>query len=374
MNFIVSSSALLKRLTAIGGVIIANPIVPILANFLFEIHNGKLTVYSSDMQTTMITDLPVEAKGKFKIAIPAKMLTDTLKSLPELPLTFTIKDKNRIAISCDTGEYELAGEDAINFPIAPIVEIANHIQIKSRILLRAITSTIYSLSKEDSKPALQGLCINMSDSSVDFCATDGRRLSSYKITDIKCSYADKIIIPAKALNLLKSSLPDNDTIVKLEFNSSNAFFTYDNIKMICRLIDERFPDYENAIPTNNPNKLTINRTDFLNSLKRISIYANKTTRQVRLKIIDNTIEISAEDLDFESKCSEKISAEYEGSDIEIGLISPSLIDALNVLMSESICVTMSKPYSAVLLFPAEKKDENEDILMISMPVMLNVPA
>ena len=371
MKFVVSSNTLLKQLTALNGVITANPVVPILENFLFEINNGTLTVYASDLQTSMITELNVEAKQKGSIAVPAKILLDTLRNLPEQPVTFTIDEETySIEISSDNGRYKLSGENATDFPKVPAVKNGQSVDIVSSVLSRAIASTIFAASNDELKPAMTGVFMNISDSNTTFVATDGHRLIRYRRVDVASDSANTLIIPRKALNLLKSSLPDNETIVKLEFNSSNAFFTYDNIKMICRLIDERFPDYENAIPTNNPNKLTINRTDFLNSLKRISIYANKTTHQVRLKIIGSELQISAEDPDFENKCSEIVSAEYEGEDIEIGLIAPSLIDALNALKSESVDITMSKPHTAVLLFPTEKKDENEDILMITMPIML----
>lgn len=369
MNFIVSSNALLKRLTAIGSVIVSNPVVPILENFLFELNNDTLTIFATDTQTTMIAELPIEAKCKGKIAIPAKMLVDTLKSLPEQPVTFNIDKKtNRITIGCKSGEYELAGESGEFFPLPPKSEKPHSVEIESCILLRALTTTIISINKNDTWPAQQGICVSMTDSKLEFAATNNFTMSIFKLKEMVCDYAEKIIIPSKSIHILKSSLPDNDTIVKLEFNSSNAFFTYDNIKMICRLIDERFPDYENAIPTNNPNKLTISRTDFLNSLKRISIYANKTTHLIRIKVDSNSIvKLSAEDLDFESKASESISCEYEGSDLEIGFGCQQLIEILRTLEGENVDISFSLPHTPALITP---KDGLDSILMAIGPIMI----
>jgi DNA polymerase-3 subunit beta len=371
MKFVVSSTALLKQLTALNGVITTNPVVPILENFLFEVSSGKLTVYASDLQTSMITEIAVEAKQKGSIAVPAKILLETLKNLPEQPVTFTIdEDTYSIEISSDNGRYKLSGENATDFPRVSAVKNGYSVDIPSDILGRAISSTIFAASNDELKPAMTGVYINISDTNTTFVATDGHRLIRYRRVDIASEGSNTIIIPKKALTLLKGSLPGEKANVKLEFNASNAFFSFDNVKMICRLIDERFPDYENAIPANNPNKLTISRTDFLNSLKRISIYANKTTHQVRLKIAGSEMQISAEDLDFSNEANERLSCEYEGEDMEIGFNAKFLIEMLNNMDAESVDINLSAPNRAGLLLP-HKKDKNEDILMLVMPVMLS---
>ncbi|MBO9701222.1 MAG: DNA polymerase III subunit beta [Sporocytophaga sp.] len=371
MKFVVSSTALLKQLTAINGVITTNPVVPILENFLFEVSVGKLTVYASDLQTSMITEIVVESKEKGNIAVPAKILLDTLKNLPEQPVTFTIDEETySIEISSDNGRYKLSGENATDFPRVPAVKNGYAVDVPSDILTRAIASTIFAASNDELKPQMTGVFINISDANTTFVATDGHRLIRYRRSDIASESQNTLLIPKKALNLLKASLPTDNTLVKMEFNASNAFFSFANIKMICRLIDERFPDYENAIPANNPNKLTINRQDLLNSLKRISIYANKTTHQVRLKIAGSELQISAEDLDFSNEANERLSCEYEGDDMEIGFNAKFLIEMLNNLDCEAIDINLSAPNRAGILNPA-KKDKNEDVLMLVMPVMLN---
>jgi DNA polymerase-3 subunit beta len=371
MKFVVSSSMLLKQLTAINGVITTNPVVPILENFLFEIADGKLVVYASDLQTSMITEINVEAKAKGSIAVPAKILLDTLKNLPEQPVTFTIDSETySIEISSDNGRYKLSGENATDFPKVPAVKNGYSVDVSSDVLNRAIISTIFAASNDELKPAMTGVFLSLTEQNATFVATDGHRLIRYRRSDISAEVNNTLIVPKKALNLLKASLPSDNTNVKVDFNASNAFFSFNNIKMICRLIDERFPDYENAIPVNNPNVMTIGRTDMLNSLKRISIYANKTTHQVRLKIAGSELQISAEDLDFSNEANERLSCEYAGQDIEIGFNAKFLIEMLSNLDSDSVEMHFSAPNRAGIIKPADK-DENEDVLMLVMPVMLN---
>jgi len=371
MKFIVSSSSLLKQISTISGVIATNPVVPILENFLFEISNGKLTITASDLQTSMITELEIEAKEDGSIAVPARILLETLKNLPEQPVTFSIdQDTYSIELSSDNGRYKLAGENATDFPKVPTVSDGYEIDMPSQVLARAINNSIIATSNDELRPAMTGVYLNIDNSNTTFVATDGHRLIRYRRVDIVSDVNNAIIIPRKALNLLKSTLPAEDTTVNVEFNVSNAFFKFDGIKMICRLIDERFPDYENVIPTDNKNKMTIDRLEFLSSLKRIAIYANKTTHQVKLKITGSELMISAEDLDFSNEANERLSCDHDGEDIEIGFNARFLIEMLANLESKEISLELSAPNRAGLIFPLEK-DSDEDILMLIMPVMLN---
>ncbi len=371
MNFVVSSTALLKQLTALNGVITSNPVVPILENFLFEIGTGRLTVYASDLQTSMITEISVESRENGSICVPAKILLDTLKNLPEQPVTFKIEEETySIEISSDNGRYKLSGENATDFPRVPAVKNGYSVDVPTDVLARAIATTIFATSTDELKPQMTGVHVSLTDTNATFAATDGHRLVRYRRVDIASEVGNTLLIPRKALNLLKSTLPSESTLVKVEFNASNAFFSFNNFRMICRLIDERFPDYENAIPLNNPNKLTINRQELFNSLRRISIYANKTTHQVRLRIAGSELQISAEDLDFSNEANERLACEYDGEDIEIGFNAKFLIEMLSNLDCESVNLNMSAPNKAGLITPV-KSDKNEDVLMLVMPVMLN---
>ncbi|MFM8850117.1 MAG: DNA polymerase III subunit beta [Cytophagales bacterium] len=371
MKFIFNSSYLLKQLSNINGVITTNPVVPILENFLFEIDKSNLKVTASDLQTSMITEITVESKEKGSIAVPARILLDTLKNLPDQPVTFSIDTTSyAIEISSDNGRYKLAGENATDFPKVPSVSNDFSASISSEVLAKAVNNTIFATSSDELRPAMTGVYVNLGEKNTTFVATDGHRLVRYRRTDIKSDNGNSIIIPRKALNLLKTTLPTENTDVTIDFNMSNAFFNFGNIRMICRLIDERFPDYENVIPSSNPIKMTINRTDLLGSLKRISIYANKTTHQVRLKITGSELQVSAEDLDFSNEANERLSCEHEGEDIEIGFNARFLIEMLSNLDADQIKLNMSASNKAGVINPAEK-DKGEDILMLVMPVMLN---
>jgi DNA polymerase-3 subunit beta len=371
MKFIVSSSFLLKQLSSINGVITTNPVVPILENFLFEINDGTLTVTASDLQTSMITELAVESKENGSMAVPAKILLETLKNLPEQPVTITIdKDTYSIEISSDNGHYKLSGENATDFPKVPAITDAYSVNMSSGVLAEAISNTIFATSNDELRPSMTGVYLKLNETSTTFVATDGHRLSRYRRVDIASEMEHAMIIPRKALTLLKATIPNENTNVSLEFNGANAFFSFNNFKMICRLIDERYPDYENVIPTENENEMTIDRMEFISSLKRIAIYANKSTYQVRLKIAGSELMISAEDLDFSNEANERLSCEHGGDDIEIGFNARFLIEMLSNIHTSKVMMKLQASNKAGLIVPSDK-DENEDLLMLIMPVMLN---
>ena len=371
MKFIVSSSSLLKELSKINGVITTNPVVPILENFLFEISEGKLTVTASDLQTSMIIEMEVGVKEEGSIAVPARILLDTLRNLPDQPVGFTVDEETyTIEISSDNGRYKLAGENASDFPKVPAITNSTAVDMSTEILRSAINNTIFATSNDELRPAMTGIYLNFNDTNTTIVATDGHRLVRYRRVDVATDEENIIIIPRKALNLLKTTLPDENSNVVIEFNNSHAYFKFGNIRMICRLIDERYPDYENVIPLDNENTITIERVEFLSSLKRIAIYANKTTNQVRLKFTGSELQISAEDIDFNSEANERLSCQHDGPDIEIGFNAKFLIEILNTLDTKQIDIKLSEPNRAGLFFPADQ-EENEDLLMLAMPVMLS---
>lgn len=371
MRFIVSTSVLLKQLQAVNGALSSSTVLPILENFLFEIKDNTLTISATDLQTSMVTFLTIESKEEGRIAVPAKILLETLKTLPDQPVSFTVdKETSAIEISAGDGKYKLSGENAEDFPKIPLVENASTVEIASSVLSESINKTIFAVSNDELRPAMTGVFCQLSPEGTIFVATDAHKLVRYRRTDVRSESASTMILPKKALNLLKSSLPIEDVTVSLEYNATSAFFKFGNISLICRLIDERYPDYEAVIPQVNPNKLTIDRALFLNSLRRVVIYANKTTHQVRLKIAGSELHISSEDLDFSNEAHERLSCQFEGEDMEIGFNARFLIEMLNNLDSEEVMLEMSTSNRAGLLTPAVS-DENEDVLMLVMPVMLN---
>jgi DNA polymerase-3 subunit beta len=371
MKFVVSSSELVKNLSNISGVIVPNPLVPILENFLFELDATNLVVTASDMQTVMVADFLVDSSDIVSVAIPAKLLMDTLKSLPEQPISVNINsDTFGVEIITSNGRFKIAGENPLDFPKPPQVNKNFHIELDSHILASAINNTLFATSSDDLRPAMTGVYIDIQEENTTFVATDGHRLIRYRREDIKSTTRTTMILPRKALNLIKISLPSNSVTVITEFSNSNAFFSFGNIKLICRLIDERYPDYENVIPKANPHSMTIERSKFLSSLKRIAIFSNKTTHQIRLKITADELTISAEDLDYSNEAVEKIACEYIGENMEIGFNAKFLAEMLSNISSVTITMELSLPNRAGLIIPSDK-EENEDILMLVMPVMLN---
>jgi len=371
MRFIVSTSTLLKQLQAVNGASSSSTVLPILENFLFEIKDNALTISATDLQTSMITSLQVESKEDGKVAVPAKILIETLKTLPDQPIAFSVDTQTyAIEISAGDGKYKLSGENAEDFPKIPVVENPSTVQIPASILAEAINKTIFAVSNDELRPAMTGVLCQLTPQNTTFVSTDAHKLVRYRRSDVHSDNVTSMILPKKALTLLKSSLPNEDIDVAVEYNNTSAFFRFGNIHLICRLIDERYPDYEAVIPQVNPNKLTIDRLLLLNSLRRVVIFANKTTHQVRLKITGSELNISSEDLDFANEAHERLSCQYEGEDTEIGFNAKFLIEMLSNLECEEVVLEMSTPNRAGLLLPAISEEE-EDILMLVMPVMLN---
>lgn len=374
MRFIVSTSVLLKQLQSVNGASSSSTVLPILENFLFEIKDNILTISATDLQTSMVTFMQVESKEEGRIAVPAKILLDTLKTLPDQPIAFTVDPSTfAIEISAGDGKYKLSGENADDFPKIPVVDNASSVSISASVLAESINKTIFAVSNDELRPAMTGVYCHLTPQNTTFVGTDAHKLVRYRRTDIRSEVETSMILPKKALSLLKASLPSEDVDVSIEYNSTSAFFKFGNIHLICRLIDERYPDYEAVIPTVNPNKLSIDRLLLLNSLRRVVIYANKTTHQVRLRIVGSELNISSEDLDFSNEAHERLSCQFEGDDMEIGFNAKFLIEMLNNLDCEEVQLEMSTSNRAGLLTPISS-DENEDVLMLVMPVMLNTQA
>lgn len=371
MKFIVSSGSLLKQLQLIGGVVSTNTVLPILEDFLFDINDGKLTAFSTDLETSMSTSLDVEAKEDGKIAVPAKLLTEVLKTLPEQPLTFSVnKQTLAIEITSAKGKYRLTGENGDDFPRIPVQEETKEIKLQSSVIANAISKSLFAVGTDDMRPAMTGVNFELSADGITFVATDAHRLVRYKRVDAKSTKPASFIVPKKALQLLGNAMPAEETQVKISYNNSNAFFTFGNVKLICRLIDARFPDYHAVIPAENPNKLIINCNDLLSSLRRLLVLSNKTTHQATLKMTGNELQLNTRDLDFSNEGNETLSCEYQGEDTEIAFNAKFLIDMLTSMNEEQVQFNFSTPSRACLILPVEQK-ANEDLLMLVMPIMIN---
>ncbi|MBW2937401.1 DNA polymerase III subunit beta [Aureisphaera sp. CAU 1614] len=371
MKFIVSSSYLLKQLQVLGGIINNNNTLPILDNFLFELDKNSLKVSASDLETTITSKLNVESNEKGAVCIPARLLLDTLKTFPEQPLTFTVEDNHTVEISSSSGKYALAYADGEDFPNAIELKEPSATKIQGDILATAISKTIFAAGNDDLRPVMSGVFFQFSTEELTFVATDAHKLVKYTRSDVKASETAEFIMPKKPLNLLKGILAGSEEDITIEYNESNAKFTFENTEMVCRLIDGKYPNYEAVIPKENPNKLTIDRNQFLNSVRRVSIFSNKTTHQIRLKIAGAELNVSAEDIDYSNKADERLTCAYQGDDIQIGFNSRFLTEMLNNLTSDEVSLEMSLPNRAGILTPVDGLDEGEQVTMLVMPVMLN---
>ncbi|EAP86871.1 DNA polymerase III, beta chain [Croceibacter atlanticus HTCC2559] len=361
----------MKQLQVLGGVINTSNTLPILDNFLFELDNNSLKISASDLETTMVSTIDVESDSQGSIAVPARLLLDTLKTFPEQPLTFVKEDNNTIEISSNHGKYAVAYADGEEFPNAVALEDPSQTVLNGDVLATAISKTIFASGNDDLRPVMSGVFFQFAKDGLTFVATDAHKLVKYSRTDVSATNEAEFIMPKKPLTLLKGILAGSDSDVTVEYNESNARFTFDNVELICRLIDGKYPNYEAVIPKENPNKLTIDRSQFLNSVKRVSIFSNKTTHQVRLKIAGSELNISAEDIDYSNKAEERLTCAYQGDDMQIGFNSRFLSEMLNNLNANEVQLEMSLPNRAGILTPVDGLDEGELVTMLVMPVMLN---
>jgi DNA polymerase-3 subunit beta len=370
MKFIVSSSALLKQLQQISGVINANTVLPILEDFLFEIDKNKLTVVATDLETVMRVQMEVEAKDTGRVCIPAKILIDSLKNIPDQPLTFNIDKNYSVEITSDNGKYKVMGENPDNFPKEPAADDTSSFTVSAAALVTAINKTLFAVSSDDLRPAMTGVYFEMDKMGLQFVATDAHRLVRYKRKDVACPKNDSLIVPKKPLNLLKAALPVNEDELTVSYNSNHLFVKHGTTQMSCRLIDARFPDYKVVIPADNPYKLTVNKSDFQSALRRVSVFSNKSTNQVVLNISGSELQLAAQDVDFSFEGNERMKCSYDGEDLAIAFNAKFLIEMLNAAESDDVVVELSTPTKAGIIKPTEQ-DENEEMLMLVMPLMLN---
>ena len=379
MKFIVNSQQLYKQLQSLNGVLSNNNTMPIINCFHFHLEENQLTIKTTDLSTTLVARLEVET-GRMEqpeeVAVPAKMLNDIMKTFDDVPLTFNVDPANySIEIASGEGKYQLAGMDAETYPAMPQAEVTNSITIGSSALVSAINKTVFAASTDDMHQQMSGIYCEMTPDGITFVATDAHKLVRYRRTDVSSEESTNFILPKKPITVVKNILAarKEDCPVNIEYNSTNIFLTFDNFYIVCRLVDGRYPNYEAAIPKENPNKLILDRLSFLNTLRRVSIFASEATRQVRLSISADHLEISAEDLEFSNKAKENIPCHYEGDPMDIGFNAKFLTEMISNLDTEQVLLEMSHPSRAGIIFPyseEQNEDQHDDILMLVMPVML----
>jgi len=372
MVFEVSSSELLKKLQVASGAISSNPVIPILEDFLFDLSGNEITISATNLEVTIISSLPVKGKEDGKVAIPARILLDTLKALPDQPVKFKIdKDNNSIKIKSAYGEYKLTGDNAADFPETPAEDNVNEIELESQSFVKAINNTIFATSNDELRLAMTGVLMQLDFNKVIFVSTDAHKLVKYTIGGLTSDLTESIIIPKKGLTVFKNAVSSSDEeVAKISFNNKNIFFKSGDTLVISRLVDAKYPDYNAVIPVNNDKVLSVNRTDFQNSLKRIVIYSNKTTNQVVLNIAEDSLTVSAQDLDFSNEATEQISCDYKNDALTIGFNAKFLVEMLGIIETDEVKLELSAPNKAGILLPSEESDQ-EKLMMLVMPVMMS---
>jgi DNA polymerase III subunit beta len=375
MKFVVSSTDLLSHLSAISKVISSKSTMPILDNFLFQLTDADLTITASDLESTLITHMELDnTEGEGSIAVPARLLIDTLKEFPEQPLTFQINtDTFGIEIFSDNGKYSIVGQSGEDFPELPEIaeDESTSITVGPKNLLKGIEKTLFATADDELRPVMNGIFVELSPEHMGFVASDAHKLVRYRRSDAASEFESSFILPKKPASLLRNLLPKEEFDVKLEFNNKNAQFTLTNYKLICRLVEGNYPSYNSVIPKNNPNKMIIDRLTFYNTVKRVSVFSNQASNLIKLNINDNQLVVSAQDIDFSISAVERLSCEYDGEEIEIGFKSTFLLEILSNISASDVKMEMSDPSRAGLLLPAEKEEDAEDVLMLLMPMMIN---
>lgn len=375
MKFVVSSTELLGHLQGISKVISTKNTLPILDNFLFRLEGTSLEITASDLESTLITKMSLEnTDGDGSIAVPARILLDTLKEFPEQPLTFDIDlESMAVDISSEKGKFSIIGQNGVDFPVLPSIKEEKKVafNIDADILMSGINKTIFATADDELRPVMGGIFVEAGTDKITFVASDAHKLVRYQRSDAQSEQNASFILPKKPASLLKNILPREEGKVALEFDDKNAFFTLSEYKVICRLVEGNYPNYHSVIPSNNPRKVRVDRVELLNTLKRVSVFSNQASNLVKLALTGNQIMVSAQDIDFSISAYERLNCEYEGEEMEIGFKSVFLLEILTNIESPDVVLELADPTRAGLLLPSESSNEAEDVLMLLMPMMIN---
>lgn len=373
MRFDVSSTALLSRLQSVGKVIASKNTLPILDNFLFQLEGNKLIVTASDVETRLVTSVDVmNAEGTGLFCVSAKMLLEPLKELPEQPLTFDVNDANlEVFIHFQNGKYNFIGQKGDTYPHQkPLGEQAVEVVMDAQMLLNGISRSLFATADDELRPVMNGIYFDFHTDDLTFVASDGHKLVRLRNLSVKLDERASFILPKKPATLLKNLLAKEEGVVRLQFDDNNAYVHCANFEMVCRLIEGRYPNYNSVIPKENPFMVTIDRLSLLNALKRVSVFSNQSSSLIKLHLTDNLLTVSAQDIDFSTSAEERIPCSYGGDELSIGFKATYLIDILGNISSTDVILQLADPSRAGLIFPSEN-EEDEDFLMLLMPMMLN---
>ncbi len=373
MKFTVSSSELQRGLQSVSRVISNRSSLPILDNFLFVLSKNALEVTASDLEMTLKTTIKIEdVQEEGSIAVPAKLLTDSLKEFPDLPLEFsTDESEDIINISWASGAYKMPYFPANDYPQLPeLNDISISVSAPADTLLTGINNTIYATAEDELRPVMNGIFFDITPDSTTLVATDSHKLVCYTRTDIKSAEKCSFILPKKPAAILRTLLPKIEDEVKITFDTKNAYFEFEGNVLICRLQEGNYPAYRSVIPKNNPNKLTIERALLHNAVKRVAVCSNQSTLHIKLSLSHNKLVISASDTNFSMSAHETLNCSYEGDDMFIGFKASFLADILNNLPCEEVTIELSDPARAGLILPAGEKNPDEEICSLLMPIRI----
>lgn len=372
MKFIVSSTALFSHLQAVSRVVNSKNTLPILDCFLLELEDGKLSITASDTETTLVTSVEVnESDTNGRFAVVAKTLIEALKEIPEQPISFEMNPETLgINVTYQNGKYNLMAQNADEYPQSSgLGENAVQISIDAQRLLNSITRTLFATADDELRPVMNGLYFDITADDITMVASDGHKLVRCRTFSKQDIERAAFILPKKPANLLKSLLPKEQGSVAVEFDERNAVFTLANYRMVCRLIEGRYPNYNSVIPQNNPYKVIVDRQLLIGTLRRVSIFSSQSSSLIKLRLLENEIVVSAQDIDFSTSAEETQVCQYSDQPMSIGFKSTFLIDILNNLASENVVIELADPSRAGVINPTEQED-GEDLLMLLMPMML----
>ena len=373
MRFTVSSTALSSKLNALSRVINSKNSLPILADFLFDINDNVLYLTASDSENVMKTQLELtESDGNGRFCIGNHDLLEAVKGFSEQPITFEVDTMTNIAkISYQNGLFSLPVENADDFPQPQGLNFAaNEIVISSALLAENINRSIFATAQDELRPVMNGIYFDLTPEHLAIVASDGHKLVRNKVLSVHSEQPAAFILPKKPAGLLKNLLSKDGGDITIRFDERNAQINYGDGEIICRLIEGRYPNYNSVIPQNNPNQLTVDRLALLAALRRVQPFANDSSNLIRFHVEGGTLQLNAEDYDFSKTATERMSCDYNGQPMSIGFKGSSFIEILSNFDCQEVIIQLADPSRAGLVLPSEQP-ENQDVLMLMMPMLLN---
>ena len=373
MRFNLSSTALGSRLLTLSRVINSKNSLPILDCFLFSVHDGQLTVTASDSENVMRGTLNLEnCEGEGDFAVNNHTILDAVKELPEQPLSLDVDmGEMKIYITYQNGSYNFPILNADEYPKAQTVsENATTITIDAGILSVNVNRSLFATAQDELRPVMNGIYFDLQADSLAIVASDGHKLVRNKNFMIKSDIPASFILPKKPATLLKNVLSKDGGDVVIRFDDRSADISFAEGNLSCRLIEGKYPNYNSVIPQDNPNQVTIDRKSLIGALRRVLPFASDSSQLIRFHVAAGLLELRAEDIDFATSAKESVTCEYGGNPMDIGFKGSSMLEILNNLESEDVTIQLADPSRAGIIIPGVQP-ENEDILMLIMPMLLN---